>query len=129
MLGGQIDFLFDPGIAIQHVKTGKLRMLAVGSLKRAPLVPDVPTLDELGLKGFDADAVFGLYAPAGTPQSVIKKVNAEVNRALKTPEVRARIEALGNVPEPLTPAEFGDKGALDSKRFGALIKERGIRAD
>lgn len=129
LLGGQIDFLFDPGIAIQHVKTGKLRMLAVGSLKRAPLVPDVPTLDELGLKGFDADTVFGLYAPAGTPQSVIKKVNAEVNRALKTPEVRARIEALGNVPEPLTPAEFGDKGALDSKRFGALIKERGIRAD
>lgn len=129
LLGGQIDFLFDPGIAIQHVKTGKLRMLAVGSLKRAPLVPDVPTLDELGLKGFDADAVFGLYAPARTPQSVIKKVNAEVNRALKTPGVRARIEALGNVPEPLTPAEFGDKGTLDSKRFGALIKERGIRAD
>lgn len=129
LLGGQIDFLFDPGIAIQHVKTGKLRMLAVGSLKRAPLVPDVPTLDELGLKGFDADAVFGLYAPAGTPQAVIKKVNAEVNRALKTPEVRARIEALGNVPEPLTPAEFGDKGALDSQRFGTLIKERGIRAD
>ncbi|WP_395322633.1 Bug family tripartite tricarboxylate transporter substrate binding protein [Variovorax sp. UC74_104] len=129
MLGGQIDFLFDPGIAIQYVKTGKLRMLAVASLRRSPLVPDVPTLDELGLKGFDADAVFGLYAPAGTPQAVIRRVNAEVNRALESPAVRSRIEILGNVPEPLTPVAFGEKGVADFKRFGTVIKERGIRAD
>ncbi|MDP9607674.1 UNVERIFIED_ORG: tripartite-type tricarboxylate transporter receptor subunit TctC [Variovorax paradoxus] len=129
LLGGQIDFLFDPGIAIQYVKTGKLRMLAVASLRRSPLVPDVPTLDELGLKGFDADAVFGLYAPAGTPPTVIKRINAEVNRALESPAVRSRIEILGNVPEPLTPAAFGEKGVADFKRFGAVIKERGIRAD
>jgi len=129
LLGGQIDFLFDPGISIQHVKTGKLRMLAVASLKRAPQMPEVPTLDELGLKGFDADAVFGLYAPAGTQQAVIQRVNAEVNRALATPAVRTRIEALGNVPEPLTPAAFGDKAAADFKRLGVVIRERGIRAD
>lgn len=129
LLGGQIDFLFDPGISIQHVKTGKLRMLAVASLKRAPQMPEVPTLDELGLKGFDADAVFGLYAPAGTRPAVIERVNAEVNRALATPAVRTRIEALGNVPEPLTPQAFGDKGAVDFKRLGAVIRERGIRAD
>ena len=129
LLGGQLDFLFDPGIAIQHVKAGKLRMLAVASLKRAPLMPDVPTLDELGLKGFDADAVFGLYAPAGTPAAVIKRINAEVNRALATAAVKSRIEAIGNVPEPLTPEAFGAKGAEDFKRFGALIRQRGIRAD
>jgi len=129
LLGGQIDFLFDPGIAIQYVKTGKLRMLAVASLRRSPLVPDVPTLDELGLKGFDADAVFGLYAPVGTPQAVIRRVNAEVNRALESPAVRSRIEILGNVPEPLTPVAFGEKGVADFKRFGTVIKERGIRAD
>lgn len=129
LLGGQIDFLFDPGISIQHVKTGKLRMLAVASLKRAPQMPEVPTLDELGLKGFDADAVFGLFAPAGTRSAVIERVNAEVNRALATPAVRTRIEALGNVPEPLTPQAFGDKGAADFKRLGAVIRERGIRAD
>ena len=129
LLGGQIDFLFDPGISIQHVRTGKLRMLAVASLKRAPQMPEVPTLDELGLKGFDADAVFGLYAPAGTRPAVIQRINAEVNRALALPAVRATIETLGNVPEPLTPAAFGDKGAADFKRLGAVIRERGIRAD
>ncbi|MDP9928187.1 Bug family tripartite tricarboxylate transporter substrate binding protein [Variovorax paradoxus] len=129
LLGGQIDFLFDPGISIQHVKTGKLRMLAVASLKRAPQMPEVPTLDELGLKGFDADAVFGLYAPAGTRPAVIQRINAEVNRALALPAVRATIETLGNVPEPLTSAAFGDKGAADFKRLGTVIRERGIRAD
>jgi tripartite-type tricarboxylate transporter receptor subunit TctC len=129
LLGGQIDFLFDPGISIQHVKTGKLRMLAVASLKRAPQMPEVPTLDELGLKGFDADAVFGLYAPAGMRPEVIQRINAEVNRALALPAVRASIETLGNVPEPLTPAAFGDEGAADFKRLGAVIRERGIRAD
>ncbi|PZQ78243.1 MAG: hypothetical protein DI563_00860 [Variovorax paradoxus] len=129
LLGGQINFLFDPGIALQHVKTGKLRMLAVGSPHRAPQVPDVPTLDELGLKGFDADAVFGLYAPAGTPQAVIERLNAEVNRVLKTSATKERIIAIGNVALPLTPAEFGRKGAEDSKRFGKLIRERGIQGD
>jgi len=129
LLGGQLDFLFDPGIAIQHVKAGKLRMLAVASLKRSPQMPDVPTLDELGLKGFDADAVFGLYAPAGTPASVVKRVNDEVNRALATAAVKSGIEAIGNVPEPLAPQAFAARGAADYKRFGALIKERGIRTD
>ncbi|MEJ8814750.1 tripartite tricarboxylate transporter substrate binding protein [Variovorax ureilyticus] len=129
LLAGQIDFLFDPGIAIQHVKAGKLRMLAVASLKRAPQMPDVPTLDELGLKGFDADAVFGLYAPASMPQAIVKRINAQVNRALGTADVKSRIELIGNVPEPLTPAQFGDKGAQDAKRFGALIRERGIHGD
>jgi len=129
LLGGQINYLFDPGIALQHVKTGKLRMLAVASPHRAPQVPDVPTLDELGLKGFDADAVFGLYAPTGTPQAVIDRVNAEVNRVLNLPATKERIVAIGNVALPLTPAEFGRKGTEDFKRFGKLIRERGIRVD
>lgn len=129
LLGGQINFLFDPGIALQHVKTGKLRMLAVASPHRAPQVPDVPTLDEMGLKGFDADAVFGFYAPAGTPQAVIQRVNAEVNRLLNTPAMKERIVLIGSVVLPLTPAEFGRKGAEDSQRFGTLIRDRGIHGD
>lgn len=129
LLGGQINFLFDPGIALQHVKTGKLRMLAVGSPQRVPQVPDVPTLDELGLKGFDADAVFGLYAPAGTPQTVIDRVNMEVNRVLNTAATKERIVAAGNVALPLKPAEFGRKGAEDFRRFGQLIRERKIQTD
>lgn len=129
LLGGQLDFLFDPGIAIPHVKAGKLRVLAVGSPQRSPLFPDVPTLDELGLKGFDADTVFGFYAPAGTPAPVIAKLNTDINQILASPALKERINALGGVPAPMTPAEFGAKAAEDSKRFGAIIRERKIVGD
>ncbi|MDN4586974.1 ABC transporter substrate-binding protein [Xenophilus aerolatus] len=129
LLAGQIDFYFDPGIALQQVKAGKLRLLAVGSPKRSPLFPDVPTLDEAGLKGFDADTVFGFYAPAGTPQPVIAKLNTEINKVLAMPAVRERIAQLGGEAAPGTPAAFHDKAMADSQRFGAVIRERGIRAD
>jgi tripartite-type tricarboxylate transporter receptor subunit TctC len=129
LLGGQLDFVFDPGIAIPHIRAGRLRLLAVGSPKRSPLFPEVPTLDEMGLKGFDADTVFGFYAPAGTPGPVVAKLNAEINKALATPAVRERINAIGGVPAPMTPAEFGAKAAEDSKRFGAIINERKIVGD
>jgi tripartite-type tricarboxylate transporter receptor subunit TctC len=129
LLAGQLDFLFDPGIALPHVKSGKLKMLAVGSLKRSPLFPDVPTLDEVGLKGFDADTVFGFYAPAGTPSEVINKLNGEINRILATQAMRDRIGALGGEPAPMTPAQFAAKAAEDSQRFGAIIRERKIIGD
>jgi tripartite-type tricarboxylate transporter receptor subunit TctC len=129
LLAGQIDFMFDPGIGFQHVKSGRLKMLAVGSPKRSPLFPDVPTLDEAGLKGFDADSVFGFYAPAGTPADVIARLNRDINRALNTPAVKDRIAALGGEILPITPQEFGAKAAADSQRFGALIKERKIAGD
>ena len=129
LLGGQIDFLFDPGIAIPHVRSGKLRMLAVGSPQRSPLFPDVPTLDELGLVGFDADTIFGFYAPAGTPEAVVARLNSEINRILATSALQERIQALGGVPAPMSPAQFAAKAAEDSRRFGAIIKERRISAD
>lgn len=129
LLAGQIDFLFDPGIALPHVKSGKLKMLAVGSLKRSPLFPDVPTLDEAGLKGFDADTIFGFYAPAGTPADVIARLNQEINRILGTQALRDRIGALGGEPAPMTPALFAAKADEDSKRFGAIIRERKISGD
>jgi tripartite-type tricarboxylate transporter receptor subunit TctC len=129
LLAGQLDFLFDPGIAISHVKAGRLKMLAVGSPNRSPLFPDVPTLDEVGLKGFDADTVFGFYAPAGTPAGVIAKLNGEINRILGTQPLRERIGALGGEPAPMTPTQFAAKAAEDSKRFSAIIKERKISGD
>jgi tripartite-type tricarboxylate transporter receptor subunit TctC len=129
LLGGQVDFLFDPGIAIPHIKSGKLRLLAVGSPKRSPLFPDVPTLAELGLKSFDADTVFGFYAPAGTSTAVIQRLNTEINRILATPAVTERIDAIGGVPAPMSPAEFAAKAAEDSQRFGAIIRERRIVGD
>jgi tripartite-type tricarboxylate transporter receptor subunit TctC len=129
LLAGQIDFMFDPGIGLQHVRAGKLKMLAVGSPKRSPMFPDVPTLDEIGLKGFDADTVFGFYAPAGTPADVVSKLNREINRILGTATVKDRIAGMGGEALPLTPAEFSAKAADDAKRFGTLIKERKITGD
>jgi tripartite-type tricarboxylate transporter receptor subunit TctC len=129
LLAGQIDFMFDPGIGLNHVRAGRLKMLAVGSPKRSALFPDVPTLDEAGLKGFDADSVFGFYAPAGTPADVVARLNRDINKILATQSIKDRITALGGEALPLTPQEFGNKAADDSKRFGALIRERKIIGD
>lgn len=129
LLGGQFDFWFDPGVGLPHVRTGKLKLLAVGSPKRSPLFPDVPTMNEAGLKGFDADSYFGLYAPAATPNEVVNRVNAEMNKILANASIRERIVALGGEAAPGTPAEFGARAATDSKRFGELIRSRGIKPD
>jgi tripartite-type tricarboxylate transporter receptor subunit TctC len=129
LLAGQIDFYFDPGIGLQQAKAGRLKLLAVGSRKRSPLFPDVPTLDEAGLKGFDADTVFGFYAPAGTPAPVVERLNREINRILQARAVQDRIVALGGEALPGSPADFGTRALEDSKRFGAIIRERKIAAD
>lgn len=129
LLGGQVDFMFDPGIGLQHVKAGKLKLLAVGSSKRSAMFPEVPTLDEAGLKGFDADTLFGFYAPAGTPPEVVTRLNREINKVLSTQAVQDRIAALGGVPAPMSPEQFNHRAAADSARFGALIKARNIQSD
>ncbi|MFZ4286838.1 Bug family tripartite tricarboxylate transporter substrate binding protein [Variovorax sp. HJSM1_2] len=129
LLGGQIDFMFDPGIGLNQVRAGKLKLLAVGSLKRSPLFPNVPTLDEVGLKGFDADTVFGVYAPAGTPAEIITRLNTEINKILITPAAKERIAALGGEPAPMSPADFHNRAASDGVRFGELIKARHIKGD
>jgi tripartite-type tricarboxylate transporter receptor subunit TctC len=129
LLAGQLDFLFDPGIAMPHIKAGKVKLLAVGSMKRSPLFPEIPTLDEVGLKGFDADTFFGVYAPAGTPPNVIARLNREINHALTLPGPRERIAALGGEPAPMTPEQFHDKALEDGQRFGKIIRERKIVSD
>jgi tripartite-type tricarboxylate transporter receptor subunit TctC len=129
VLAGQLDFYFDPGIGLGQVRAGKLKLMAVGSLKRSPVFPNVPTLEEAGLKGFDADSVFGFYAPAGTPAEVVTKLNREINRILATPALKDRIQNLGGEALPLSPAEFGTRASDDSKRFGAIIRERKITGD
>ncbi len=129
LLAGQIDFYFDPGIGLNQVRAGKLKLLAVGSPKRSPLFPQVPTLDEVGLKGFDADTVFGFYAPAGTPIEVVALLNREINRILGTSAVKDRIQALGGEALAISPSEFAAKAQEDSRRFGAIIRERKIVGD
>lgn len=129
LLGGQIDFMFDPGIGLQHVKAGKLKLLAIGSPRRSPQFPDVPTMEEAGIRGFDADTWFGFYAPAGTSQAVVTKLNAEINKILRSPAFGERMAAMGGVPAPMSPQDFAARAQIDSVRFGALIKARNIRGD
>ena len=128
LLAGQIDFYFDPGIALQHVKTGKLKMLAIAAPHRSHLYPDVPTLDEAGLKGFDAGTTHGLYAPEGTPAAIVQRINREVNAALALPNVKTQIAALAADPTPMTPAQFAAVMREDGQRYGAVIRERHITA-
>ena len=129
LLAGQIDFTFDPGPGLPQVRSGKLRMLAVGSMKRTPLFPDVPTLDELGLKGFDADSFFGFYAPAGVDAAIIERMNKEINAILATPAVSQRIADLGGEVAAMTPEAFAEQMRKDADRFGKLIRERGIKVE
>jgi len=129
LLGGQVDFMFDPGIGLNHVRGGKLKLLAVGSPQRSPLFPDVPTLSEAGLKGFDADSVFGFYAPTGVAPEIVGRLNREINKILATQPVKERIAGLGGEVAPMSPAEFGAKAHEDTARFGRLIRARHIMGD
>ncbi|MEJ5990636.1 tripartite tricarboxylate transporter substrate binding protein [Ramlibacter sp. PS3R-8] len=129
LLGGQIDFMFDPGIGLQHVKSGKLKLLAVGSPRRSPQFPDVPTLDEVGLKNFDADTWFGFYAAGGTPPAVVGRLNTEINKVLRSQAFIDRMNAIGAIPAPMSASDFGARAQIDSIRYGALIRARNIKGD
>jgi tripartite-type tricarboxylate transporter receptor subunit TctC len=129
LLAGHIDFVFDPGIAMSYVKSGKLNLLAVGSMTRSPVFPNVPTLDELGLKGFDADSIFGFYAPTGTPKDIVAKLNTAINKIIVTPEFQKQVVELGGVASPMTPEQFRARAEEDAVRFGGIVKERNIVGD
>ena len=129
LLGGQIQFMFDPGIGLSSVEDGKLNLLAIGSMKRSTRFPDVPTLDEAGLTNFDADTYFGFYAPAGTPPEIIQKMNTEINKIVKSEKFKETLAVIGAEPAPMTPEEFHQKSVDDAERFGKLIRDRDIMGD
>lgn len=129
LLAGQIDFMFDPGIGLQHAKSGKLRLLAVGSPRRHSAYPDVPTVAEVVGSDFDADTVFGIYAPTGTPKDVIGRLNAEIGKAMQTPDLKARVAAIAAQEMILSPEAFAGRLRAEHERMGALIRETGLKAD
>jgi tripartite-type tricarboxylate transporter receptor subunit TctC len=128
LLGGQIDFTFDPGVGLQHAKSGKLRLLAVGSPKRHPAYPETPTVAEVVGGEFDADTVFGLYAPTGTPKEAIALLNREINAALQSEAMKARLSAIAAQGLVLTPEAFAARNAAEFQRMGQLIRETGLSA-
>ena len=129
LMGGNVDYVLDPGIAFSHIKSGKLRLLAVGSAKRSPMFPDTPTLAELGLTGYDTGTTHGFWAPTGTPPAVIERLNREINRALTQPSVVEAIRGIGAEATPMSPAQFAAVIQTDMRRYGEIIKERKITSD
>ena len=128
LLGGQVQYMFDPGPGLSHVTANKLVALGVASSKRASRYPDIATLAELGMN-VDADTTFGLYAPAGVSPSIVERMNREVNRALGSPALVDTIAKLGGDVLPLTITEFASRQAADRARYGAFIKEAGIKVE
>jgi len=125
MMSGQVHMLMDNYVTSQaNIKEGRLRVLGVTSLQRLPFLPDVPTLHEQGLKGFDVSNWFGIYAPHGAPAEAIEKVNAAFNAALQDPEMVKRLAFLGATPTGSTPAGMGKMVADDKLRWAKLIRDR-----
>ncbi len=130
LLGGQINLMFDnmPS-AIPHVKGGKLRPLAVTTAKRSPALPDVPTIAESGVPGYEATSWFGLLAPAGTPAPVIAKLNASILKALANPEVKKKLAEQGAEAAGEKPEQFAAFIAAETAKWGKVVKESGATAD
>jgi len=120
-----------PGLAaaMPHIKGGKMRPIAVTGLKRHPLLPDVPTFEESGFKGFDGLQWYGIVGPAGMPPEIIRQLNAEINKALGDPKLRERLSAEALEPMPMTPEAFGKFMQDDIARWSALAKERNIKLE
>ncbi|MGV3635279.1 MAG: Bug family tripartite tricarboxylate transporter substrate binding protein [Pseudorhodoplanes sp.] len=114
--------------AMGQIKGGAVRPLAVSSLKREPSLPDVPTFDELGLKGYESVGWYGVLAPAGTPPDIVKKLNEVFVETLKEPEVAARIRSVGAETSPMTPAQFDAFIKSETAKWADVIKKAGIKA-
>jgi tripartite-type tricarboxylate transporter receptor subunit TctC len=130
LLSGQIDLgILNAPPLLEHVKTGKLRALGVASLKRSPQLPDVPTLDEQGLKGFNVVTWYGIGVPAGTPQAAIDKLADAFQKSLASPEVKAKLAAQGVETNYLSPKDFTAYLQDDQKRMADLIKNANIKVE
>lgn len=130
LLAGQVDLLFAPSQAvIQHVRAGKLKALATTGARRAETLPDLPTVAESGLPGYEAVGWFGLLAPAATSKPVVDKLSADANRVLADPEVRGRMQALGADPSGNKPEEFARFIRDDQAKWAKLMREAGIKPE
>ncbi len=127
ILGGQTQMMM-PGLAaaVPHIRAGKMKPIAVTGLKRHPLLPDTPTFEELGYKGFDGVQWYGIVGPAKMPEAVVKKLNDEINKAIKAPELQQRLSGEALEVMPMTPEQFGKFMQADIAKWARLAKERNI---
>jgi len=130
IMAGRVSMMFaDFTTAFPHVSAGTLRPLAVSRIKRSSLVPNLPTLDEAGVKGFNMDTWAGLVAPAGTPPEVVKKLNAALRPIIDSPEVQAKFKNVGFEGFSSTPEELGDYIKVQLGEWQKMIKDAGIQSD
>lgn len=130
LLGGNVNLLIAvPGVFMPHIKSGRVRAIAVGSLQRLQVMPEVPTLDESGLPGMQTGSWYGLIAPTGTPAAAINALHAATAKALKLPEIVARQTGDGLIPSGNTPAQFAQDIRAESAVWAKVIKQAGIKLD
>lgn len=128
VMGGQLDVMFDTG-AFPHIKGGKIRALAVAADKRSPSIPDVPTFNELGIKGMIMNAWYGVAAPGGTPAPVVVTLNAAINHALKSGDLAKRLADIGAEVRPGSPDDFSTFWRAELARYEGLVKLTGATLD
>ena len=129
-LGGEVQMTFGVvAAALPHIKGGKLVGLAVTSLERSKLTPELPTLSEAGVPGYEAIAWYGVVAPARTPASIVNKLDQEFKRILQLPDVRERLTGLGFEPIPSTPAKFAAYIEAEIPKWAKVVKDAGVRPD
>ena len=130
LAGGEVQITFNVITGtLPQARAGRIRALAVSSAARVEIAPELPTVAESGLPGFEAIAWYNMFAPAGTPRSIVNRINAEVNRLLAQPEVRERLLALGVAPFTGTPEALGDYLKSEVARWAKVIKEAGIKLE
>ena len=129
LLGGQVQVMFEPTLsAIEYIRAGKLRALAVTSAMRSEVLPDLPTIGEF-VPGYEASQWYGMGAPKSTPAEVIGRLNNEINAGLADPRLKARFADLGGIPTPMTPAEFASFIANETDKWGKVVKAGHIKAE
>jgi tripartite-type tricarboxylate transporter receptor subunit TctC len=130
LLGGQVTMSFDTVTPVlPHIKAGKLRALAVTTARRSSALPDVPTLDEAGLKGFDIGTWFGVLAPAATPKDVVARLNAEMVKVIQSPDFRKRMEEIGAEPIGHSTEQMAQAIRSDTEKFARLVKDAKVTID
>lgn len=130
LLSGQVQ-LASMGLppAMPYVKTGRLRVVAITSMKRSPLMPEAPTVSEAGLPGFDVSSWYGIFGPTALPRDVVSKVNADITAVLGTPDMKERLAALGADPAPMSPENFGQLVRDEIAKWAKVVKESGAKVD
>ena len=130
LMAGQVSFMFDNlASALPNIRAGRVRALAVTTLARSPLLPALPTMSEAGLKGFDVSTWFGIFAPGDTPRAIADRLNAGIVAALKAPDVRERLAAMGAEPKPDTPEQFAAFVKAELAKYEKVVKASGARVD